>query len=574
MSSGQTDRNGVFRTEVATDPQPLIVVGRDGNDITASGLSNEWTAEGWWGWWNTPPAGQRFAVHLYTERPMYRPGQSVYFKAIVRQDNDALLGLPPAGTPVTVRLRDARDNVVRTQELTTNDFGSVTGRFLLAEGAMVGEYALELVVDNEAHRLVFAVEDYRKPDYEVTVQTDAADYISGDSIQVTVDSRYFFGEPVPNADVVLNRFMLGERYWWEGTGGDYVWYQWYGDAFRGKTDAEGRVTITLEAAENEFGQNIDWQSNVKRSTWALEATVDDGSHQTVSGSAIVQVYTAAELLRLDTNGYVHEPGQAFPVVVSASTFDGRPVSGRELELTLRRYNYSNYDYTNVVQSQIVTTGADGTARVPFVVPEPGYYQLSLTGNDPAGRYLEYKTWVYAFSDSFFTWYGRPDALSISAERDSYAPGDTARLLIESSFSGPALLTFERGTTRREQLIELTAPLTLVDAPIRQDDAPNIFVTVNAWLEQDTTLTDSTWSSLADSRLQRATVELEVPVTDKSLTVTIRPAGADDGQSYRPRQDVSFTVRVDQPARRSRFRPRYRWRWWMRPSLAWRKTRPG
>ncbi len=108
-----------------------------------------------------------------------------------------------------------------------------------------------------------------------------------------------------------------------------------------------------------------------------------------------------------------------------------------------------------------------------------------------------------------------------------------------SFSGPALLTFERGTTRREQLVELTAPLTLVDVPIRPDDAPNIFVTVNAWEEQDTTLHENLWESLADSRLHTASVELIVPVTGKTLNVTITP----DKTVYAPREEVDITLRV-------------------------------
>lgn len=77
-------------------------------------------------------------------------------------------------------------------------------------------------------------------------------------------------------------------------------------------------------------------------------------------------------------------------------------------------------------------------------------------------------------------------LNIQADRDIYVPGDLAQLAIESAFNGPALLTFERGTTRREKLVELTAPLTLVEVEIEPEDVPNIFVTVNAWQEQDTT----------------------------------------------------------------------------------------
>jgi uncharacterized protein YfaS (alpha-2-macroglobulin family) len=71
-------------------------------------------------------------------------------------------------------------------------------------------------------------------------------------------------------------------------------------------------------------------------------------------------------------------------------------------------------------------------------------------------------------------------LEVYADRDAYAPGDTAHVIVESSFDGPALLTFERASVRRQQIIELTPPVTELDLPIRTDDVPNVFVTVSAW----------------------------------------------------------------------------------------------
>ncbi|MGH2541673.1 MAG: alpha-2-macroglobulin family protein, partial [Ardenticatenaceae bacterium] len=102
-----------------------------------------------------------------------------------------------------------------------------------------------------------------------------------------------------------------------------------------------------------------------------------------------------------------------------------------------------------------------------------------------------------------------------------------------------LLTFERGSTRRAQPIELTAPLTILEVLIQPDDAPNIFVTVNAWQAQDTMPTQERYSSLPDSRLHSASVELLVPVTGKRLTVTITP----DKEQYAPREEATFVVRV-------------------------------
>jgi hypothetical protein len=540
LAQGISDANGVFRTAVSRDPQPLIVIARSGDDVTASGLSNEWRTTGtqWWGWWRPAPVIPRWTSHIYTERPIYRPGQTVFFKGFIRRDADAVLSLPPAGTPVTVRIRDARNNVVQTLELATNAFGSVHGEFQLAEGAMLGEYAVEMVMDGESHRQAFKVEDYRKPDYQVTVTPERVHYVAGETITVEVDSRYFFGEPVANAALTVRQYELAERMWWDESDTPYAWAESYRREIEGTTDADGRFTFTLQATRGDYASRYYWWAELEHSTWGIEVSLDDGSHQPVSNFAVVQVHSAAAILRLDTNGYFKTPGQPFTVHAGVETIAGEPVSGRSLRLTLCRYSREANDYTHVVQALNLTSDERGEISASLTVDEPGYYRLRVTGIDRLGNSLSSYTHLYVF-DRTGRWRRRSTSLRITAEREQYAPGETARLMIESPFSGPALLTFERGTTRREQPVELTAPLTVVEVPILPEDVPNIFITVNAWEEQDTTFSPDIRTNLPDSRLHTASVELRVPATDRQLTVTLTP----DRETYAPGDEATFTVRV-------------------------------
>jgi uncharacterized protein YfaS (alpha-2-macroglobulin family) len=550
ISQGRTDENGVYRTQVGRDPRPLVVIARKDEDITAAGLDDEWQSRNsqWWSWWKAAPSAPNYAAYIYTDRPIYRPGQTVFFKGIIRTDDDAIIGLPVHGKPVTARIRDARNNVMQTFELALSEMGTVNGKFELAEGAMLGEYAVEMVIDGESHRQVFKVQDYRKPDYQVSVETDAARYIAGDTISVTVDSRYFFGEPVPNAQLSVKLYRLGSRYYWDGSQeesrDDMVWYRAGNEQpINDTTDANGRYTFTLSAQMGSESYSADWQSNLKSNTWGIEATVDDGSHQTVSSFAVVKVFDAAEKIRLDTNGYFKTPGQPFVVQAEVTTIFDKPVSGRSLSLQLRQYNQRTSRYSDVVKPTVLTTGADGKASLPFTIQEPGYYQLYLTGTDRLGHKMSFESWLYVFGDASRWEINGGDSLSVAVERPSYSPGETARLLIQSTFSGPALLTFERGTTRRERLIKLTAPLTRIDAPIQPDDAPNIYVTVNAWMGQDTANLHKSYSNVPDSQLRTASVELLVPVTDKSLDVAITPDYGSAPRSFAPREKVTFKLGV-------------------------------
>lgn len=544
LADGRADASGLFRAQLpatgSPDSQdPLLVVAQNGRDVTISGLSGEWQSG--WGRRDGAPS-QSSAAYIITDRPIYKPGQTVYFKATMRQDDDALLSLFPTGTAVTIRIRDTRGNVVQTSELTTNDFGSVNGSFTIAEGAMLGAYKVELTAGNALHQQVFKVEDYRKPDYEVTVTTDAERIVQGAPISVTVDTRYFFGEPVANAQVTLRRYNLGQN-WYPDAGADaYVWHESYEQAITGRTDENGRFTATLRTNQtNDYWyNNDDWRSNFGRAAWGIEATVDDGSRQTVSGFAVVYLYNKDIRPHLETGNYVQTPGQPFTIRAQANTIFDEPAANRALTLSLRRWHSGSYDYTTIVDSVTLTTDENGRATLSYTIADPGYYQLRLEGKDSAGRAVYYNSWVYAFDNVYDSWYGRSnDALTITPDQPTYAPGDVARLIVETAVSGPALLVVERGSIRREQLVNLTAPVTLLDLPIQADDTPNIHVSLNVWQEQDTTPGEHTYSSVPDSRLVTASALISVPATDKQLTVTITP----DRDAYAPRDEATFTVRV-------------------------------
>ncbi|HXQ38477.1 MAG TPA: alpha-2-macroglobulin family protein, partial [Anaerolineales bacterium] len=135
-----------------------------------------------------------------------------------------------------------------------------------------------------------------------------------------------------------------------------------------------------------------------------------------------------------------------------------------------------------------------------------------------------------------------DPISISSEQDEYKPYQTARFAIESTVSGPALLTFERGSVIHSKFINLTAPLTVVEAEIIPEDAPNVFVTVNAWAPTELPSIEEVGyyrTNIPDSQLMMATTELKVTAEAKKLQVNI----ATDKQSYSPGEEVTVNIDV-------------------------------
>jgi len=553
VREGLTDENGLFETTLAPGEVPLIIHGRtpEGGS-TVAGVDNAWRVyssdDSPWGF-TRPGTIKEHLAYIYTDRPIYRPGQTVFFKAIVREDQDALYRLLAEGSEVPLRILDARGNLLETQVLVLNEFGTAHGQFSVGAGASLGEYTLEADLNGEAYQGLFQVQDYRKPDIALEITTEAGGYVAGDLIPVEVQAQYFLGEPVPDAKLEVRLYELAEfyGYWWEPVSEDeqvqYAWYPTYDDPVLGRTDQAGEFSVSLPARLGaETGYWTGWWTGLRETAWGVEVTLDDGSHQTVSAFAVVKVFNTAEQMSLDVGGFFREPGQAFEVEVAVEDLLGQPVAGRNLMLEVRSWDRASYEYDRIVRAATLATGEDGTATSSLESLTPGYYQLRLTNTEARGEDSQISRWIYVYQPGGF--WDRLEtnraALTISSDQAGYAPYDTATLYIESAMGGPALLTVERSSIRRERVIELTPPITTVELPILAGDRPNIFVSVASWQAQSTQLTgEFQYTNLPASRLLSASLELPVEAVGRELQLEI----ISDRPSYGPGDEAEVRLRV-------------------------------
>ncbi len=475
---------------------------------------------------------RRYTSHLYSDRPLYAPGQTVYFKGIVRRDEDAQLTLPPADTAVTVTLHDARNNLVNELALTTNALGTVNGEFQLAPGAMVGDYSLVLQVDGEETRQPFKVEEYHKPDYQVAVKLDAPVIRAGATVTVNVASHYLTGQPVVKGRVTLRQYLLSPNHGSNGLGSATPWLD-TAQVQEGFTDATGHFTTTVVLGQEPFS----FYGYTNSQGLAVAATVNDDSNQTVSNYAMLDYQSQVARLTLDPGPMPRAPGELFTFAVQATDPTGNPAAYQQLRLNVTPLVGDPLRTPGIIGFDL-HTDEQGQLRVPFLTNNAGYYQLQLTtydnkgvGTAPADGYL-------LVNDPTQPWVEAADGLlTLRTDQPRYQPGDVAQIEILSSFGQWALLTVERGTVRRSQVVALTPPRTPITLPITTTDAPNIFVTVHAWTPTQPK-TDN-WQSQPNYRLRTATAAVAVVPTSQTLTVTITA----DQASYQPRTPATFQVQV-------------------------------
>ncbi|MEZ4861874.1 MAG: MG2 domain-containing protein [Caldilineaceae bacterium] len=531
LTQAVTDADGLATLAVG-DALPWLAIGVLGEETTVAGLDWQWRSDGSYYWYDTTPAAYR--IYLYTDRPIYRPGHTINYQAFLR--NNLTSGYTPlsAGTPVTVTLRDSRSNVVATIAKTVDAYGALDGAFVLGDEPPLGQYQVEVNVGGQTQSQALQVEEYRKPEYAVEVQTPADFAVMGDKIPVTVAADYFFGQPVGSAAVKLQIYrqrIYRYSYWW--------WYE-YG--------AYGRELVT-ELTSQTDGQGR-WQTDFTPEAtsdydvrYTLVATVTDAREQPVTGEQSVNVHWNTFTLQASTPQYGYRAGEAVTVNLSARDHGEQPVAGQVVKVRIIRHYWDDQSETDAVTPQETTTNAQGAAQLTFTNVPQGWYRIVATSTDARGRTVTGYNYLWVYDpQSDVWWYTNSDQISITADRDSYAPGDTAHLLIQSRVTGLALLTLERAGVHEEKLVPITGPMTTVDVPITDDFAPNIFAQIHLF-QRTEVFGDQGSGQPREGQLLTAQTELQVPATDKRLTVTINA----DATSYLPGAPATLTLQVTDAA---------------------------
>ena len=138
-------------------------------------------------------------INISLDKGIYKPGDQVNFRALIVSKKDFS---PVSKNEVTVDIYDGNDNRVYSENATTSEYGIVSGTFNLANEVNSGTYKLVVSTESNETTKVFNVNPYITPKFETVITTDKENYLIGEDVQITVDSKYFFGEPVTGASVV------------------------------------------------------------------------------------------------------------------------------------------------------------------------------------------------------------------------------------------------------------------------------------------------------------------------------------------------------------------------------------
>ncbi len=569
VAEGRTDREGLFVAPLTTRPPDpwsayVAFVLDDGGRVVGA-ASDDWN-EGAEPWTfglpiNMDPPDHRAII--YTDRPLYRPGQTVFFRGIVWQDRDGLFSPIPQRT-ITVAVREPdRGEIVYRAELPLTPYGTFSGQVELPEEAAIGFYAF--VVEKPKLELYnlggFTVAEYRRPEFQVTVTPSAEDVVQGQPLTVTVDATYFFGGALSNAEVrwrVLRApFFFSAPvpgYWsWQDYDDELTFFAGPADFLsaevvsegRGTLDEQGRLVVEVPTDLSEYRRS---------QRFTVEVDVEDVNGQVVSGRAVVVVHQGAFYAGTRAAEFVGQAGDPLAFEVRLVRPDGTPWGEEQVRLTFARREwysvreeredgqfYWTTRFTDTVEaSRVVTTDAAGRARVTFTPAQGGVYTLLVRATDPHGNEVRSRTFVWVSAREYVSWRQENNrALELVTDRRTYRPGDVARILVPTPAEDmTALVTVERGSVRSARVVRLPTNSETIEVPITGDMAPTAYVSVVAvkGLGPEGTLPD----------IRMGYVSLDVEPAEQTLDIRITPHAE---STFSPREVVTFTVEVRDSAGR-------------------------
>ena len=495
-----------------------------------------------------------YRIYMYTDRPVYRPGQPVHFKGIVRakRDNDYSV---PESSQINITVYNSNYEAIDTFPLDLNEYGTFESTFTLDEGASLGYYRIEGMLPETAGDSVitpgiaaFDVAEYRLPEFQVEVMPRELEVMRGDTIVADIDVSYFFGGPVSDAEITY--YVSNQGYFFDYQGqGNYSFsaFDFETDmsattgvniSEQGVTGEDGMLTIEVPADTGTLGQSRGY---------FIEAVASDESGQSVSGRAEVTVHQGELYVGIGARDFIGAVGQPVNFDLVTVNWDSVPVPGQTVQIDVieRRWNsvqeLSEYNAQIIWKSELedvsvmsaeVTTDAEGRAEFSFEPPNGGYFIVTATVIDSQGNRVRASSSVWVAGGDFIAWQqNNATTIQIVTDKTSYQVGETAELLIASPFMGrtEALITLEREGVMRTEHITLDSNSTVYTIEIEEDFAPTIYVGVVLFKGVDAN------NPVADMRVGYATLSVDNERLALNLDI------ARDTELAGPRDTVTYTI---------------------------------
>lgn len=485
-------------------------------------------------------------VYSYTDRPVYRPGQKVYFRQMLTRRVKGGDQAPIKGVDVTVTVTNPKGENIYQKKLTSSEFGTINGEFNLPAETPLGEYNVQAEVPQTNRQIAasggnrFRVEEYKRPEFIVSVDAPDNAVKPGETVAAKINAKYYFGSPVPGATV---KYTVRRSRWWANYhfprpfewlysywgAGDYdtgrrnIGGEGAGEIVKEgtvKTDAQGNAEVSFQTRAEE-PQSDDWWQRYSNPLYTIEAEVTDASRRTIEGQGQVRVANQQYFAFLNAKQGYYLSGDRVQIEVVTQDANDKPKSASGKMVV---YKLLPNDKEEKVFEEAIRTDEKGRATWIWPTDTAGHFRIAYEAVDDWNNKVVGSTTIWVAGPGLNTTQFRLQGVTIVLDKQNYEEGDTAKvLLIADSPGTTVLLTQEAGgDILRRDVIFIEGKSKEITIPILHQHVPNFSIAAAA---------------AKNFEVYQAQQEVFVPPTKQFLDISVKG----DKSEYKPGEKGTFTI---------------------------------
>ncbi|MCC1484728.1 alpha-2-macroglobulin family protein [Winogradskyella immobilis] len=503
------------------------------------------------------------STYVFSDRSIYRPGQTVYFKGIITQKNASITEVA-SNKKVKATLHNVNGEQLSELEFTTNAYGSFHGEFVLPSSGLTGNFNIKIHSSSTGQkRHYFSVEEYKRPKFKTTFQPITDTYKVNDSVTVKGNALAFAGSNITDAKVVyrVKRIVQLPR-----------WYYWRRPSYNSapqeitfgenKTNAKGEFEISFKAIPD---ATVD-KDNLPVFNYEVTADVTDINGETRSATTTVSVGYHTLIANIIAPSTIDKSKKDIGIGLNTSNLNGEfaPAKGilKIYKLTspksvLRQRSWDAPDYQALTESEFKTLFPNEPYKDEHLVTNwkkgklvfetdfntetsktvqlkriknwaSGKYIILLESKDKYGQLVKDEVYTTLYSDND-TSISDQQLFDIKLSKTSYTINDTAKLSFGSAAKGLSVtLDIEKeGKITDTQIHHLNNSKTTITLPISKNDLGGFVVHYS-------------FSAFNDFKTGAVKINVPYPKTDlEIITKTFR-------DKLQPGQDETWSFTIKGP----------------------------
>ena len=516
-------------------PPKLLIIAREGQDWTFA-RSEEYSGSYGYGidaGWNSNQIESRGTI--FSDRQLYQPGEkaeltgAAYYlqNGILKQDKNV---------SYQVTLENPNGEKIDLGNLTTNEFGTFSLELPLSSSQPLGYYSIRAKGESGAEISgEFRVAEFKPPNFKVELNLDKEFVLSDDKIAATAQSNYLFGAPVEGGKAQYyvtrsqtnfnpqgwEKFSFGRQWFWPEESPNIT-----SDVLRSRQvlDAAGKSSQLVPVAKD-----LPYPM-----TYRVDVQVSDVSNLSVADSRTFTALPSDRLIGLQSD-FVADAGKSFPIQVIVTDPTGKAVTGQQVRVELQEMKYSSVtqvvegsqtphnqvEYKTVAQTQ--TSSSDTPQTIYLTPPTSGAYRIHANFTNAKNESTATDTQIWATGDNGVNWGDRykNNRLELKLDKDSYQPGETATVLIQSPYPEAELyLAVIRHDTLYRTIIPVQGGAPQIQFQVTPDMLPNAAVEA-VLVRQGTPISQIEPGSL-ENLVRIGFAPFKINLQDKYLKVQVNP----------------------------------------------------